>query len=171
VRTLTGFCRGGRPWLFRTRGCCYWWETVPSGNVSFVKRILVGWLSGGWTQRCWDRFDWWPPRFRGIITSSEGLHNWGRQAVPLLSYTLAFALQLRKSTENLSQGSRVVGYCSLRRLGCIFMDSLDWLLNISPCKVRSTGKLALNPTAQGGRLYSKRWTRMMIWESDWLHYQ
>jgi hypothetical protein len=27
------------------------------------------------------------------------------RAVPLFSYTLAFALQLRKSTENLSQGS------------------------------------------------------------------
>jgi hypothetical protein len=37
-----GICRGGRPWLFQTRGCCYWWEVVPSGNVSFVKRILVG---------------------------------------------------------------------------------------------------------------------------------
>jgi hypothetical protein len=30
----------------------------------------------------------------------------GRQAVPLFNYALAFALQLRKSTENLSQGSR-----------------------------------------------------------------
>jgi hypothetical protein len=30
------------------------------------------------------------------------------RAVPLFSYTLAFALQLRKSTENLSQGSRLV---------------------------------------------------------------
>jgi hypothetical protein len=29
----------------------------------------------------------------------------GRQAVPLFNYALAFALQLRKSTENLSQGS------------------------------------------------------------------
>jgi hypothetical protein len=49
--------------------------------------------------------------------SVEGLHDWGRQAVPLLNYTLAFSLQLRKSTENLSQGSRVLGDYSLCRLG------------------------------------------------------
>jgi hypothetical protein len=40
----------------------------------------------------------------GEITSAEGLHDWGRRAVPLLNYTLALALQLRKSTENLSPG-------------------------------------------------------------------
>jgi hypothetical protein len=53
----------------------------------------------------------------GEITSAEGLHDWVRQAVLLLNYTLAFALQLRKSTDNLRQGSRVVGDYSLRRLG------------------------------------------------------
>jgi len=31
-----------------------------------------------------------------------------RWSVPLFTYTLAFALQLRKSMENLSQGSRAV---------------------------------------------------------------
>jgi hypothetical protein len=31
----------------------------------------------------------------------------GRRAVPLFNYILAFALQLRKGTENLSKGSRV----------------------------------------------------------------
>jgi hypothetical protein len=55
----------------------------------------------------------------GEITSAEGLHDWGRRAVPLLNYTLEFALELRKSTENLSQGTRVVGDHSLRRLGCL----------------------------------------------------
>jgi hypothetical protein len=30
----------------KTRGYCYWWEIFASGNLSFVKRILVGWLSG-----------------------------------------------------------------------------------------------------------------------------
>jgi hypothetical protein len=44
----------------------------------------------------------------GEITSAEGLHDWGRRAVPLLNYTLAFALQLRKNTENLIQGSLAV---------------------------------------------------------------
>jgi hypothetical protein len=50
----------------------------------------------------------------GEITLAEGLHDWGRPTVPLLNYTLAFALQLRKSTENLSQNNRVVGDYSLR---------------------------------------------------------
>jgi hypothetical protein len=50
----------------------------------------------------------------------------GKAGVPLLNYTLAFALQLRKSTENLSQGSRVVGDYSLRRVGRLFRDSLGW---------------------------------------------
>jgi hypothetical protein len=54
----------------------------------------------------------------GEITSAEGLHDWGRRAVTLFfNETLAFASQLRKSTENLSQGSRVLGDHSLRRLG------------------------------------------------------
>jgi hypothetical protein len=90
-----------------------------------VKRILAGWLSGGWTQKCWDRFDWWPLRLMGEITSAEGLHDWGRRAVFLLNYTLALALQLRKSMEN-SQWSRVVGDYSLRRLGCLFVNRLGW---------------------------------------------
>jgi hypothetical protein len=62
----------------------------------------------------------------GEITWAEGLHDWGRRAVPIFNYTLAFASQLRKSTENVSQGCRVVGDYSLRRLGWIFMDSLGW---------------------------------------------
>jgi hypothetical protein len=45
--------------------------------------------------------------FGGIILA-EGLHDWGMRAVPLISYILAFALQLRKSTEKLSQDSRLV---------------------------------------------------------------
>jgi hypothetical protein len=40
-------------------------------------------------------------------------------------YTLAFALQLMKVTENLSQGSRV-GFHLLRQLGLLFRESLDW---------------------------------------------
>jgi hypothetical protein len=38
----------------------------------------------------------------------DGLHDWGRRAVPLLNYALAFDLQLRKSMKNLSQDSRAV---------------------------------------------------------------
>jgi hypothetical protein len=36
-----------------------------SGNLSFVKKILVGWLSGSWTQKCCDHFGWWPLLLRG----------------------------------------------------------------------------------------------------------
>jgi hypothetical protein len=67
----------------------------------------------------------------GEITSAECLHDWGRRAVPLFDYTLAFALQLRKSTENLSQGSRVVGDYSLRRLGRLLGTASAGLLSIS----------------------------------------
>jgi hypothetical protein len=95
--------------------------------------ILVGWLSGSWTHKCWDRSGWWPLRLGGGgNTSAEGLHDWGRRVVPLLNYTLAFALQLRESTENLCQCSRVVGDYSLRRLGRLLGTASAGLLNISP---------------------------------------
>jgi hypothetical protein len=62
----------------------------------------------------------------GGITLAEGLRDWGRRAVPLLNCTLALALQPRKSTENTSQCSRIVGKSLLRRLGCLLRDSLCW---------------------------------------------
>jgi hypothetical protein len=72
-----------------------------------MKWILVGWLSGSWTQNVGIALadgpcDWWG------ITSAEGLHEWGRQAMHLLHYTLEFYLQLGKSAENLSHGRRIV---------------------------------------------------------------
>jgi hypothetical protein len=48
------------------------------------------------------------PATWGEIILPEGLNDCGRRAMPLFNYTLAFALQLSKSMENLSQGSRVV---------------------------------------------------------------
>jgi hypothetical protein len=66
----------------------------------------------------------------GGITLAEGLHDWGRRAVLLLNYTLSFALQLRKSTESISQCSRVVGDYSLRRLS---MDALLGKAYIPAC--------------------------------------
>jgi hypothetical protein len=62
----------------------------------------------------------------GVGTLAEGHRDWEERAVPLLNYTLAFALQLRKITENLSQFYRMVldnNRCRLRRL---FRGSLDW---------------------------------------------
>jgi hypothetical protein len=73
-----------------------------------VKRISVGWLSGSWTQKCWDRFGWWPLRL--------GHFDW---RPPWLG-------KAGCAPENLSQESRVVGDYSLRRLHRLFMDSLGW---------------------------------------------
>jgi hypothetical protein len=44
----------------------------------------------------------------------------------LLNYTLEYALQLRRSMENLILGSWVIGCYSLCQLGHLFRDSLDW---------------------------------------------
>jgi hypothetical protein len=101
-----------------------------------VKKILVGWVSGSWIQKCWDRFGWWPLRLGGGGGGNN--FSWrppwlGKAGRAPLNYTLAFALQLRKSTENLSQVSRVVGDYSLRRLGWLSVDSLGW-----PAEHRST---------------------------------
>jgi hypothetical protein len=60
-------------------------------------------MSGSWTQRDGIALAEGLSDFGGGIILAEGLHDWGMRAVPL-----AFALQLRKSTENLSQGSRLV---------------------------------------------------------------
>jgi hypothetical protein len=89
--TLTVCCLGWGPWHAQTRAIDTGGNTDPSGNLSFTKRALVGWMSGSWTQR-------------DEIALAQGLHDWGMRAVPVFSYTLAFVLQLRKSTENLSQG-------------------------------------------------------------------
>jgi hypothetical protein len=39
------------------------------------------------------------------IFLAEGLHDWGGRTCSFLSYTLAFALQLSKSMENLGQSN------------------------------------------------------------------
>jgi hypothetical protein len=97
----------------------------------------------------------------GEITSAEGLHDWGRRAVTLLNYTLAFALKLRKSTENLSQGSRVVGDYSLRRLGWLLMDSLGWSAEHQSASV-TRGWLDLAPTALG--LHTRGDSQRRCWD-------
>jgi hypothetical protein len=57
----------------------------------------------------------------------------GRRDVPLSNYTLAFALQLRKITETLSHGSRVVlDYTSGVELVAFLGAASAGLLNISP---------------------------------------
>jgi hypothetical protein len=67
------------------------------------------------------------------IILAEAIHDYGSRDVPLLNYTLTFALKQKKITENLSQGSRVFRHYSLRRFGRLFRDSLGW-----PAKQQST---------------------------------
>jgi hypothetical protein len=52
------------------------------------------------------RFGWKPLRHLGGITSDESLHNRVKAGRAPFSLHLTFTLQLRKSTENLSQGNR-----------------------------------------------------------------
>jgi hypothetical protein len=43
---------------------------------------------------------------RLLVQENTKISKWGRRDVPLLNYNVAFALQLRKSTENISQRSQ-----------------------------------------------------------------
>jgi hypothetical protein len=52
-------------------------------------------------------------------------------------YTPAFAIQLRKSRENLSQRSQAVRACSLRRPGCLSRAASAGLLGINQVTLRS----------------------------------
>jgi hypothetical protein len=84
----------------------------------------------------------------GGIILAEGLHDWGRQAVLLLNYTLASAYQLRKSTESLSQGSRVAVNQSLHRLGCHFRGKVDWPAEHQFSSVKGCKSVPLNENRQ-----------------------
>jgi hypothetical protein len=56
---------------------------------------------------------------------------------PFFNYTLVFALQLRKSTENLRPGNRLVLRHQLRRLGRLFRSALDWPAEVLSSSVAS----------------------------------
>jgi hypothetical protein len=87
---------------------CFSWELNPGVFGS-------SWLKASAT---WgDHIGWSPPW-------------WGGGPCPLSHYALAFALQLRKSTENLSHGSRAAGGCSLRRLDCFCGTASTGLLDV-----------------------------------------
>jgi hypothetical protein len=82
--------------------CLHWWGMILTSSY-----LLVGWMSGSWTQN-WARFGWRPLRHWGGSLRLKASVIGCRRAVPLFIYTQAFALQLRKSRENLSQSSRAV---------------------------------------------------------------
>jgi hypothetical protein len=103
---------------------------VPPGNLSLRKEL--------WLNVCLGA----DPRSVGIaltdglcdsggIILAEDLHDCGRWAVPLLNYNLAFSLQLRKRTENLSQRR----HYSLCRLGSHFRSSLGWTVEYQSSSV------------------------------------
>lgn len=120
---------------------------VPSGNLSFTKRTSTGWMCGSWIKEVWDPFAWLPLRLRegNTATPLECLHDCGRQAVPISNYTLEFALQLRKSKENLSQDNQVIRHYSLRRLRQLFREGLDWPASVSPWSPQLPSKLSVFP--------------------------
>jgi hypothetical protein len=66
VLTLTVLLSWRKVPTFQSKGCCYWWEINSWGNSSFMKRILVRWLSGGWTPKRWDCSGRWPLRLEGV---------------------------------------------------------------------------------------------------------
>jgi hypothetical protein len=90
--------------MFRQSGRCYLWDVHP------IRRFI---LSDGWMWVWWLNPEifvaFWLTAFAtgdGIILA-ENLRACGR-FVTLLNYTMLFALQLRKSKENLSEISRIV---------------------------------------------------------------
>jgi hypothetical protein len=129
IITLKRYCRGAKLLLFKlevtaTVGKLSLHSTCPlCKEVSLDGFLGVGFRSVG-IVLAEDHCDFGDGG--GGITLVEGLHEWGMRAVPLLNYTLAFALHLRKSMKNLSRGSRVFRNYSLRRLGCLLRDSLGW---------------------------------------------
>jgi hypothetical protein len=58
---------------------------LPSGNLSFAKITLLGWMSGSWTQKGWDRFGWRPLRRRGSFWLNGSMIG-DRRTVPFWSF-------------------------------------------------------------------------------------
>jgi hypothetical protein len=79
----------------------------PFRQLILHPRILIGWFS--WELNPEVLVSFWmkaSANWGGGVTSAEGFRDGEAGRAPFSHYALAFALQLRKSTENLSQGSR-----------------------------------------------------------------
>lgn len=61
--------------------------------------------------------------------------------MPLVNYTLIFALQLRESAENFCQGGRVD--CSLHRLGCLLRRGIG---RLAEYRFNTVTRVVLLPT-------------------------
>jgi hypothetical protein len=90
VLTLTELSSWWKALHVQSRGCCYWWEDDPIIQLVLYKKKLS--LDG-----CLGV----EPRRVGIALAdgfcelgktmlAEGLHDWGRRAVPLLNFSLVF---------------------------------------------------------------------------------
>jgi hypothetical protein len=116
---------------YHNRGYCYWWDIIPS-DLSFTKQILVGWLSGSWTQKCWLHFSWRPWRLWQKWNHFGRRPPWLGKAgrTPFELYP-DISLQVSKSKQNLSQGWWVFRDYSLHRLDCLWGTASADLLSIS----------------------------------------
>jgi hypothetical protein len=103
----------------QTREYYFWWEIIPSSNLSFMKRISVVWLSGSLALKCSDHFGWWPPWL-------------GKAGVPLLNYCPGICLTIeRESTKKLSQGTRVAKSTTCADLHVFWGTASAGMLHIS----------------------------------------
>jgi hypothetical protein len=129
MRTLTGLLSWLKPWHVQTSGYCFLIGSDLIRQIALYEKTLVEWMSRtvgialgeGLCDSTGDNFGWRPPRLEG------------RRARSPSNCTLAFALQKRKSTQNLSQLSRVV----LDTTRCVDLATFlraasAGLLNISP---------------------------------------
>jgi hypothetical protein len=107
---LGAIATGGR---WSHQATCALWKGTLVGLMSGVEPRIVGnTLADGLCNGGGYHSGWKPPWL-------------GKAGHAPFVYTLVFALQLRKSTENLGQCSRVVGDCLLCGLGHLFRDSLS----------------------------------------------
>ena len=123
--TLTTLKSGWRPWLILKKNSARW----PWTNYG---RVILSWLAVWVLSTDWfcHKLEVWD-FFRRL---GEAAAPWGGECGPcpnFTSYTLPFALKLRKITENLSQGKRkaldwstpnAIRLVDLANVG----DGLDW---------------------------------------------
>jgi hypothetical protein len=109
-------------YMFRLRAVATGWKMVPSGNLSFTKTTVVGWMSGSWTQKGWDSFVLMASATRGESFWLKPPWFGNAGCTPFELYS-----GICPSTEDNhgkpQSGSRVVGPYPLRRL---FSSNLGW---------------------------------------------
>jgi len=99
-----------------------------------LPKLIMGGINFGWLAVWVPSPDWLRRKSDFCQALKWSLRAWGRECGPcpdLTSYTLALALQLRKITVNLSQGSRkVLGWSAPSAILLVDLaiegDGLDW---------------------------------------------